>query len=176
MRSSWLVIVGVVVAGCTPDAGSGPGELGPPAEAVDAGLDTSAVEASAEADAGHDQVDAADAPELVDVLEADVADAAEEPDGPTCAADHADCNGIAVDGCEQSLHDPENCGSCGYSCGKLPNLVAWCVVDRCTFCPINSWDCKGTGNCIAIPGNHDNCGACGVVCGPTQTCQAGQCR
>jgi hypothetical protein len=49
--------------------------------------------------------------------------------GIACAADFANCNNVAGDGCEVSLKtDPANCGTCGHSCSGQPCNAGVCAV------------------------------------------------
>jgi hypothetical protein len=101
-----------------------------------------------------------------------------------CNPGYANCDGLAVNGCEVNLlTSANNCGSCGTVC-NLPNATANCVNGACTIASCN----LGYGDCDGIPANGCeaslvstlNCGACGVVCpgGPNSIsyCSGGMCH
>jgi hypothetical protein len=52
--------------------------------------------------------------------------------GLACTADHANCDGVASNGCEVDLMtDATNCGACGTSCNGQP-----CVSGICQAPPV----------------------------------------
>jgi hypothetical protein len=52
--------------------------------------------------------------------------------GLACTADHANCDGVATNGCEVDLEtDGANCGACGTSCNGQP-----CVTGVCQAPPV----------------------------------------
>ncbi|OJY16438.1 MAG: hypothetical protein BGO98_30620 [Myxococcales bacterium 68-20] len=102
-----------------------------------------------------------------------------------CAPSHADCNGIADDGCEVQIAGPgatdiNNCGACGNVCDDLCSEGACGCPGGGTFCP--------DGSCHDLNREDENCGACGNVCPPStdpplppewnmvRACRAGACN
>lgn len=80
-----------------------------------------------------------------------------------CQPSHADCNGIADDGCEVQIAgsgatDLKNCGGCGQVCDTICTEGACGCPGGGTFCPDKA--CHDTNR------ENDNCGACGNVCPP----------
>jgi hypothetical protein len=73
-----------------------------------------------------------------------------------CATNWANCNGSMVDGCEQSLNDPANCGKCGTVCQSFETCAQ--PLGSLTFTCIASNPCTDTDKDPA------NCGSCGYVC------------
>ncbi|WP_146647818.1 hypothetical protein [Labilithrix luteola] len=74
-----------------------------------------------------------------------------------CGGQIGDCNGQLEDGCESSLLDSPNCGSCGNVCkdGEI------CYKGACG-CPPGYTQC-GTA-CTQTNKDANNCGACGNAC------------
>src|SRR5439155_793747 len=102
-----------------------------------------------------------------------------------CAAGFANCNAMAVDGCEANTPaDPAHCGVCATSCAPNTNASAVCLGGSCgVACGPSFANCDGNlGNgCETnVGGDPNNCGGCGVVCpqrpNSAPTCVAGQCR
>ena len=64
-----------------------------------------------------------------------------------CAANMADCNGLASDGCETNLFtNVAHCGSCAITCvNAYPNAVSACVAGSCTLqsCSPGFYDLDG---------------------------------
>ena len=70
---------------------------------------------------------------------------------PTCAADHADCDLVAANGCEvDTQSDAQNCGACGLVCDGQPCVRGVCGVPSCRDLPPT---CGPTGDdsCCASP-------------------------
>lgn len=75
-----------------------------------------------------------------------------------CDPFHADCNGVASDGCETSTKsDPLNCGACGNACGD--GVICW---KGACGCPKGYTPCGD--ECAKLDSDDQNCGACGSVC------------
>ncbi|MFO0756798.1 MAG: DNRLRE domain-containing protein [Byssovorax sp.] len=100
----------------------------------------------------------------------------------TCAANFADCNGVAADGCEADLHSTATCGSCGTPCA-LPHATASCATGACAVgsCDLGWGDCDGNpqNGCETDLTSTANCGACGVACAlpnAAVSCAGGSCK
>jgi hypothetical protein len=100
-----------------------------------------------------------------------------------CGLAHADCNGLAADGCEVNLaSDPNNCGSCGKVCASAHGSPV-CSGGMCAveLCNAGYADCDGVASngCeVQLTTNVANCGACGHACifpYATATCTGGTC-
>jgi hypothetical protein len=92
-------------------------------------------------------------------------------DGSVCTGGQISCNGA----CVTSTSDPNNCGSCGHSCGDA-GLV--CSNGNCTFagCDADAGQSQCPSGCVLLQTDSDNCGSCGVTCGGlTPVCNAGVC-
>ncbi len=97
---------------------------------------------------------------------------AEESDCPTgmtcelgqCVGNIVDCDGT----CADLTSDPNNCGSCGHSCGD-----GLCVDGSCQPCPSGDSVCSHT--CVDLSSDHANCGACGNACPSNSTCTNASC-
>jgi hypothetical protein len=93
----------------------------------------------------------------------------------TCAAGHADCNGIENDGCETQLAiDRDNCGGCGKAC----KLAEVCEQSKCVpaagTCPQGQMLCGTVCTNLAI--DPANCGMCGKVCdAKLEKCESSAC-
>lgn len=96
----------------------------------------------------------------------------------TCSPGFADCNALAVDGCETSLQTVNDCGACGLTCPTLENVDMACVGGACTgACVAGFGDCNGKtedGCERNLLTDKRNCGACGVRC-PFGRCEQGAC-
>lgn len=83
--------------------------------------------------------------------------------------------------CADLENDPQNCGSCGYSCPNVDNADTTCVKGRCSFaCQPGRADCNGLtidGCEVELDKDPRNCGACGNSCDVAagQPCVGGQC-
>ncbi len=97
---------------------------------------------------------------------------------------YGDCNGLVDDGCESNLsNDPDNCGTCGFTCPAGPDGERRCIAGKCG-CPAGETWCSPVG-CTNTSIDDTNCGACGNQCkgtdaGPppahmTYRCQQGKC-
>ncbi len=100
-----------------------------------------------------------------------------------CDAGFANCNTLAIDGCEAELQtDPRNCSVCGRACPGTgaPNTLASCTAGACSFaCTTGYGDCDGStanGCETSVVSNVAHCGACGRACGAGQVCNAGVCE
>jgi hypothetical protein len=90
----------------------------------------------------------------------------------TCAANHADCNKVAKDGCEAVLAtDPKNCGGCGIQCAA----DATCNGAKCTCANPELTNCGNPGVCTNIMVDTTNCGMCGKACNGNEQCFNGMC-
>jgi hypothetical protein len=75
-----------------------------------------------------------------------------------CEPFHADCNGLASDGCETATNsDPANCGACGNKCED--GVVCW---KGACGCPNGFTQCGD--ECVNTQSDNLNCGACGSIC------------
>jgi hypothetical protein len=97
-----------------------------------------------------------------------------------CDVGFADCNGLAIDGCEaNTLSDAANCGVCGLACTTTdPNAIAFCAAGQCgSSCNSGFTLCNGV--CVNEQTDPANCGACGNTCASgadsTATCSQGSC-
>jgi hypothetical protein len=101
----------------------------------------------------------------------------------TCASGRANCNGMTADGCEASLSDANNCGSCGTNCNRLANVTSGLCTDgscRGLTCRAGFGDCDGNAanGCEASLTTTDHCGACDQSCAlahATADCSSGGC-
>jgi hypothetical protein len=101
-----------------------------------------------------------------------------------CARGYANCNAMAVDGCEANVFsDPRNCGACGNVCLAQPGFTPVCALGMCraVMCPVGFSDCDGNaanGCETNLQTSATNCGACGASCAranATNACSAGVC-
>jgi hypothetical protein len=95
--------------------------------------------------------------------------------GHRCNAGFGNCDGDWSNGCEVNLNtDPNNCGSCGNSCGAN----AYCTGGTC-HCNAGFGNCDGdwSNGCeVNLNTDPNNCGACGNVCPPElPICEEGEC-
>lgn len=100
-----------------------------------------------------------------------------------CAAGHADCNGLAQDGCETETTTSEHCGSCDVACSSpLPVCAkdeqsgAYVCADGC---PASTPTLCGT-SCVNLDKDPNHCGECNISCQAPPladaTCNAGVCE
>jgi hypothetical protein len=119
--------------------------------------------------------------------------AADECSVGDCDADFGDCNGLAADGCEQTLGGTvAHCGACDRACATTGVASVECSDGRCvSSCAVGSANCTtpSTGNddgCeTSTASDAENCGGCGNDCtaqglnacsnGLCGCSQAGQC-
>lgn len=103
----------------------------------------------------------------------------------TCEEGFADCDGVAENGCEVDLSQPENCGSCDASCFHLPHSVALpaCVEGACEVVCEEGWfDCDGEwiNGCevgaAEMEVNPAHCGGCNIQCEAGDLCSGGICH
>jgi hypothetical protein len=102
-----------------------------------------------------------------------------------CNAGFADCDGNPLNGCEVNLSTSiANCGTCGNTCGSLPNAISGCAAGACVIFACNTGfaDCDGiaiNGCEVHLNSSTTNCGACGNSCGPVANgisgCAGGTC-
>jgi hypothetical protein len=90
----------------------------------------------------------------------------------SCSAGWGDCNGAALDGCEQRIDEsPMHCGACGNACPRGANATARCAAGACMLdCDEGFEDCDGnpSNGCEARVGV-----ACGTACAPGFTACVG---
>jgi hypothetical protein len=80
----------------------------------------------------------------------------------SCDDGFADCDEIALNGCETDLARPSSCGSCSVVCaGATPVCSASGCVSGCS--PATPTLCNGT-LCVDTTSDVSNCGACGSGC------------
>ena len=89
--------------------------------------------------------------------------------GVRCLAGHADCDGIASNGCETDLgSDPSHCGTCATSCPSRLHATAACTAGVCDiYCSGSYRDCDGNAaNGCEVDALSDaaHCGTCGNAC------------
>ncbi|MEZ4294996.1 MAG: hypothetical protein R3B70_08455 [Polyangiaceae bacterium] len=112
----------------------------------------------------------------------DVELAALYQNGLACAANQADCNANANDGCEiDLLASTANCGACGQACSNAHGTTS-CSGGTCQpACSAGFGDCDSDpqDGCETPIDTIDNCGACGTVCPSgdhaSAACTAGAC-
>jgi hypothetical protein len=99
-----------------------------------------------------------------------------------CDPGHADCNGLAADGCEIALGTLTDCRACRDVC-DVPRASESCGTGMCAIglCDADWDDCNDTlaDGCEQSLTTPTDCGACGVPCGPaangTTSCATGTC-
>jgi hypothetical protein len=100
--------------------------------------------------------------------------------GVRCNAGFADCDGIAMNGCETDTRTSAlNCGMCGRAC-VFPHGVPGCVASTCALagCAPGFGNCDGSamnGCETDVQSNVANCGMCGHTCGASEPCAGGMC-
>ena len=109
----------------------------------------------------------------------------------SCNQGFRNCNGLDNDGCEiDARSDPNNCGTCGQSCNRVPHAAAGCSMSMCAvgMCDPGWGNCDNNGNngCESdLSMDPANCGACGNACtGPAnviltcvnKVCGTGGCK
>ncbi len=103
--------------------------------------------------------------------------------GFSCNVGFADCDGLALNGCEIDLQaDPSHCGSCAGAC-SLAHATAGCAAGSCTIalCDAGFKNCDGfvaTGCEASLQTDPLNCGSCATVCNlpnSSQACSGGAC-
>jgi hypothetical protein len=92
-----------------------------------------------------------------------------------CSADYADCNGVALDGCEVNTQtDRTNCGGCGTACAAGQVCSAGSCVASCGTGLTNC-----SGSCVNTTTDPAHCGGCTTVCATPANasayCAAGSC-
>jgi hypothetical protein len=100
----------------------------------------------------------------------------------SCNAGHADCDGLAADGCEKTLATLTDCRACGDVC-DVPRATESCATGACvmTACDAGWADCNASvaDGCERSLLTTSDCGACGAPCaaGPNETasCATGMC-
>ena len=75
--------------------------------------------------------------------------------------------------CVELMTDPENCGSCGHSCGGLDCVDGECKCSQDDPCPTTEECCPD--GCRNLQTDPHNCGACGAACDEGEDCCDGQC-
>lgn len=81
-----------------------------------------------------------------------------------CPAGLAYCAGLCVD----TASDPQNCGTCGNSCGP----GGTCVATGC-LCATGATLCGA--RCADVTRDHESCGACGHACAANERCVMSAC-
>jgi hypothetical protein len=99
---------------------------------------------------------------------------------PTCAANFADCDANASNGCETDMTTPTDCGGCGMRCENAHGGVQ-CVSGSCSPTCAAGWgDCDGlAANGCETNLNRDpfHCGSCSRACvAGSETCDSGSCQ
>ncbi len=102
----------------------------------------------------------------------------------TCNSGFANCDNVVANGCEVNLlTDLSSCGTCGNTCGPIPNGHTNCVNGICTVtCDQGFADCDNltaNGCEVNLYSSPSNCGNCNIVCparpNATPACQQGFC-
>jgi hypothetical protein len=84
--------------------------------------------------------------------------------GFACDAGFADCDKVAVNGCEVNTQtDAANCGACGKACGSGQTCVSGSCTSSC-MCTGSQICCGASTTCVDPTTDANNCGGCGVVC------------
>jgi hypothetical protein len=100
-----------------------------------------------------------------------------------CAAGFADCDGVAMNGCETDIRTSvPSCGACGRACAPA-NATGVCAAGACRVgaCNTGFADCDGdpaNGCEVNTQSSGTHCGACNAVCAPANAsgaCVAGRC-
>ena len=86
-----------------------------------------------------------------------------------CNPDRANCDGDLMNGCEENISLPGNCGQCGLDCGELPNVASGGCSEsrRCEIiCLPGFADCDQNiqNGCEANLDAPGSCGRCGLDC------------
>jgi hypothetical protein len=101
----------------------------------------------------------------------------------TCNTGFADCDGIAMNGCEVDTHtSTTHCGGCGRGCAPT-NAAGLCTAGVCGIgtCTTGFADCdmNASNGCeVNTQSSTAHCGGCGSLCAPanaTGACTAGRC-
>ncbi|MBP6832410.1 MAG: hypothetical protein KA978_16610 [Deltaproteobacteria bacterium] len=100
--------------------------------------------------------------------------------GYTCDAAHADCDGVASNGCEVDTRSAlDHCGACGVVCTAGRTCVAGACSASACVAPLANCDGVETNGCeVATSTDAVNCGACGHACSFAHagaSCSAGAC-
>jgi hypothetical protein len=72
--------------------------------------------------------------------------------------------------CTNLAGDPNNCGSCGHTCGA----GQICSSATCVACAVGEAACGSV--CANLKTDPDNCGQCGNACGDGSVCRLGVCH
>ena len=99
----------------------------------------------------------------------------------SCSAGFGNCDGNALNGCENTLDSLANCGSCGTACSRA-NAAASCSGDSChiSICNPGFGNCDGNdlNGCENTLNSLTNCVDCGTPCSRANaaaTCASGSC-
>eukprot|EP01113_Clastostelium_recurvatum_P040305 TRINITY_DN6259_c0_g1_i4.p1 TRINITY_DN6259_c0_g1~~TRINITY_DN6259_c0_g1_i4.p1 ORF type:complete len:1216 (-),score=131.62 TRINITY_DN6259_c0_g1_i4:53-3700(-) len=99
----------------------------------------------------------------------------------SCNAAHADCDGIAANGCERSVRTTTDCGECGVTC-EHEHASTTCDSGECAIvtCDANYGNCDGIldNGCERSLLTTTDCGACNSTCSlghSTSSCSTGIC-
>jgi hypothetical protein len=96
-----------------------------------------------------------------------------------CNTSYADCNKDDKDGCETSLLLPDDCGSCGNSCRKLPNVTgSTCEEGGCAVqCQRGRDNCdnQSSNGCETDLTAATSCGSCGSNCNALPHASSAKC-
>lgn len=90
-----------------------------------------------------------------------------------CLPFTADCDGNTATGCEISLADVQNCGSCGNACA--PGQGCYFVNGNTFACLCAQGETRCDWGCVDLATDALNCGSCNNVCNTDEVCIGGMC-
>jgi Stigma-specific protein, Stig1 len=86
---------------------------------------------------------------------------------PSCASSQEACDGL----CTNLRSDPENCGTCGTTCGASES----CVRGSCVRVGCSTGQVECDGSCTSLQTDPLHCGNCGTACDAGELCASGAC-
>jgi hypothetical protein len=99
-------------------------------------------------------------------------------DPNNCGSCGVTCGGSAPaccsSACSDTASDPNNCGGCGNACTGDPNGTETCIGGACVdTCNAGFVLCNGV--CVNEQTDPNNCGGCGATCNAGDSCTGGAC-